>query len=230
MPASATSHHNDTKIYCTVSFQLEKVVEVSTRVFAKTPQTCKLTIQVVTVFASGVVWTIKNPNRDLLFSASVPRKKANIVPWPGTLPTSFTKTRAVLLGGMSKSKQLELSDELLSIVILEYVLELCLLQYPVSTIRAILHAIPNLRACHFARRVFIIWTTGLAAMAGSRGKGKSYGSEKGGGSLSSAWIPRKHSGNRERTPLRRKKKNHRRDQSSSSGSSSRKVASITVAA
>ena len=135
----------------------------------------------ITVFASGVVWTIKNPNRDWLFSASVPRKKANIVPWPGILPTSFTKTRAVLLGKMSRSMQLELSDELLSIVILEYVLELFLLQYPVSTIRAILHAIPNLRACHFARRVFRIWTTGLAAMAGSRGKGKSYGSEKGGG-------------------------------------------------
>ena len=108
----------------------------------------------ITVFASGVFWTIKNPNREWLFAASSPRKKANIVPWPGVLPTSFTKIRAVLTGRMSRSMQLELSDELLSIVILEYVLELFLLYYPVSTIRAILHAIPNLRACHFAPQSF----------------------------------------------------------------------------
>ena len=134
-----------------------------------------------TVFASGVFWTIKNPNREWLVTASSPRKKANIVPWPGVLPTSCIKTRAVLIGRMSRSMQLELSDELLSIVILEYALELFLLHFAVSTIRAILHAIPNLRACHFARRVFREWTVGLAATVGSRGNGKSRGFDKSGG-------------------------------------------------
>ena len=80
-------------------------------------------------------------------------KKLQFIPWPGKLPQSFKQTRGALIGKLVSCRDALVGDALTSIVILELLLELWRLQYPLETLRALIHSIPPSRPIVLARGV-----------------------------------------------------------------------------
>ena len=84
---------------------------------------------------AGLTWSLKNPNRSYFSRRDESVFRSSHVPWPGALPSFFKQLRGVLI-----SKDVAASDAMLpvdaaAVCLLEVVLELMHLQYPLSLIR-----------------------------------------------------------------------------------------------
>ena len=65
--------------------------------------------------------------------------------------------RALLLGRLARARSLYLPRDLQTLVLLEFVLDLHLVGYPYSYLRALIHSIPTLPAATVARRAVRAW-------------------------------------------------------------------------
>ena len=112
----------------------------------------------------------KNLNRKWLYhrvadnGAFVLREKCTLLEWPGRPPMGF----ALLVSGakmrIARARSLGLSEIMSDIWVLEYLLELFLIGYPCTCLRAIDHDLPWSAAAYQVRLVIRIWIL----MAGSK--------------------------------------------------------------
>ena len=123
----------------------------------------------------AVGWSVgvapKNLNRKWLYQAVDPnhdafvlREKCTLLEWPGRPPLGF----AMLVSGakmrIARARSLGLSEIMSAIWVLEYLLELFLIGYPCSCLRAIAHDLPWSAAACQVRWVVRTWIL----MAGSK--------------------------------------------------------------
>ena len=129
----------------------------------------------------GLFWIPRNANRAWIWSPTAPedRPKPVVHPWPGVLATPFGRLRAIILGKCARAYSLDVGTYVESLMILEALLELVLVGYPYSLIRAITHSIPTHPAARLARQAVRAWrpvlvapaTPGDPAMGRGRGRG-----------------------------------------------------------
>ena len=112
----------------------------------------------------------ENPNREWLYRDG-DREKRSIVRWPGRPPGGFSRAYAVLLARLNRSRELELSQLVAAVWVLEGCLEFYRLEYPITFIRALVHALPACQAAQIARQTVRIFQAHLRAM-GRQGQGK----------------------------------------------------------
>ena len=133
-------------------------------------------------------WISRNANRPWIWSPTAPedRPKPIVHPWPGVLAIPFGRLRAIILGKCARAFSLGVGTYVESLVILEALLELVLVGYPYSLIRAVAHSIPAHPAARLARQAVRAWKPVLAATAApsdpamGRGRGKGSSSWKSG--------------------------------------------------
>ena len=117
------------------------------------------------------MWAPKNLNRKWLYQSvdpnhgvSVLREKCTLLEWPGRPPLGF----ALLVSGakmrIARARSLGLSEIMSAIWVLEYLLELFLIGYPCSCLRAIAHDLPWSAVACQVRWVIRTWIL----MAGSK--------------------------------------------------------------
>ena len=113
----------------------------------------------------------KNLNRKWLYQCVnwgdgefIMREKCTVLEWPGRPPMGF----ALLVSGakmrIARARSLGLSEIMSAIWVLEYLLELFLVGYPCTCLRAIAHDLPWSAAACQVRWVIRTWIV----MAGSR--------------------------------------------------------------
>ena len=83
------------------------------------------------VKGAGVVITPKSPNSSWLCSGGTRVKSVHIV-WPGRIPTTFMKLRGHICGLVGRLSSLGFADAAVYIRTLDELLELYMLQYPLS--------------------------------------------------------------------------------------------------
>ena len=116
------------------------------------------------VVQGGLLVLPKNVNRKILLdfgdTGYLDRSgfSSVFIEWPGAMPRGFNMIRSVLLGRISRCKALELGEGILEIYMLETILELYLVRYPLSLIRALIHSLPASSGVVSARRVFRRWS------------------------------------------------------------------------
>ena len=117
----------------------------------------------------------KNLNRKWLYQSAKPgddafvlREKCTLLEWPGRPPMGFALLVSGALMRMARARSLGLSEIMSAIWVLEYLLELFLIGYPFSCLRAIAHDLPWSAAACQVRLIVRTWTV----MAGSKDSSK----------------------------------------------------------
>ena len=100
----------------------------------------------------SLVWTLKNSNRQYLFGDRVAPFVGSFLPWPGALPYRFRQLRGILISKLTACWTARLDVTLTTITILEFVLELLRLGYPLQVSRALTHSLPKWPAAITARQ------------------------------------------------------------------------------
>eukprot|EP00959_Pyramimonas_sp_CCMP1952_P078599 1642839-Pyramimonas_sp.AAC.1 len=75
------------------------------------------------------------------------------------MPRGFNMIRSVLLGRISRCQALEFGEGILEIYMLETILELYLVRYPLTLIRALIHSLPVSSGVVSARRAVRCWSS-----------------------------------------------------------------------
>ena len=83
----------------------------------------------------------KSVNRKWLYDAE-PKGKSSIIPWPGRVPGGFQRLRSIFTARLTRARELQIPVGVTIWWVGELILELHLLGYPVSLIRAITHSLP----------------------------------------------------------------------------------------
>ena len=180
-----------------------------------------------------LAWTLKNSNKGYLFGSPGQILGPSIVAWPGCLPMHFKQLRGLLLNKLFTSWSALLSPTATAIVLLELLLELLRLGYPVSLLRSLVHSIPKWPAVILARRVFRAFHRTLLDVQGTTMlKGRSTAVSRGSGTTGGYGhacfgrdLGREPEASRARVPLKHhktgksKQGSYRRSSSSSSSSS-----------
>ena len=179
------------------------------------------------VVGSGVAWTLKNSNRSYLFGMHAAPFVPAFLPWPGALPYHFKQLRSIMISRLALAWSSQLSVIQSSLCVLELLLELHRLQYPLDLLRALIHSTPKVPAALLARQIFraFLQSVGpLSSKAWKMGKG---GDGRGShGYSSNSQGRRRDTGHREpkresrQDPKKDKKERRPRRRSSSSSSTS----------
>ena len=99
---------------------------------------------------------LANANRPWLYGCAE-RKKFALLPWLGVSAVGFKTLRGILLGRLVRSRQLVDHHQFTCLVMLEMLLELSHLGYPLSYIRALVHSLPPGRETRVVRAVVRLW-------------------------------------------------------------------------
>ena len=101
-----------------------------------------------------LAWTLKNNNRSYLYGVPGQIFVPSLVAWPGCLPMPFKQLRGILVNKLYISWSALLSPPATAIVLLELLLEMLRLGYPMSLLRSLIHSVPKWPAVILARQVF----------------------------------------------------------------------------
>jgi len=104
--------------------------------------------------AAGVSWILKNTNRAFLYGNYSQAFIPSFLPWPGALPCHFKQLRATLIGKTALAWSSQLSTVKAVMCLLEVLLELMYLGYPLDLLRALMHSLPKVPAAYSARQIF----------------------------------------------------------------------------
>ena len=186
-----------------------------------------------------LTWSLKNQNRSFFYQRDNSKFRSNFVAWPGALPLFFKQLRGLFI-----SKDVAATDALVSyeggaVVLLELVLELLSLGYPVSLLRCIVHSLPKSPAALLTRKVVRAYLKLCKIGHGgdSRGDGRKSGGKSGGsngrsgprhsyGGESNSYHAR---GREDRRRTSDPKKSRSSSSSSSSGSSKKRERKLAKA-
>ena len=95
------------------------------------------------VVGQHVAVNIKNPNR---------QQKSHFLPWTGVRKGGLGSIWDVVLGHLARSKMLGLPEQLWAACLLEDVVELVFLEYPLSVIRGLVHSLNCSRVAQICRK------------------------------------------------------------------------------
>ena len=177
----------------------------------------------------------KNTNRAWLYGVGSFEKAATI-PWPGCPPGGFAALRCMFSTRIYRARELGVGWEITGMWLAELILELFLLGYPVSVIRAITHSLPCSPPVQIARKVVRAFQAQLSAqMPVGRGEQSGHGPTRSSRDDQSASAPASGTGREQGAshfrmygqrrapvsgPSSRRHSRRTRDSSSSSSSSS----------
>ncbi len=127
---------------------------------------------------------LKSANRQWLHtfqvSSSTARPHTNLVPWAGCSPAPLHTYRTFVLGRLARAMEIGMGPLGQAVIVLEVVLELFVLQFPLGFLRRLVHSLPCSRGAQLVRRAFREWPSTARAMnydSGHRG-GRSNGGQK----------------------------------------------------
>jgi len=174
-----------------------------------------------------VIMLSKNPNRPWLHGHGE-RVRCSLLPWVGKLPMPFKTIRGGLIGRLARCQALGLTEFMCCHRVLEELLELHLLGYPPSMLRALSHSLPLSPATQAVRAVIRVWgRTRGAAMGGAfDGRHAHKRRDSRHGAMSQPVSGHAHTPQPSRRPLpnesshKERRRSRRRSPSSSSASSS----------
>ena len=101
------------------------------------------------------IWP-KNPNRAWLISGGE-KQRESFCPWMGVLPQPFGTLRATLIGRMARSRQMGLNDSWQAYRVLEDLVELACLDFPLKVLRKLAHSLPASSAALAVRQSVRRW-------------------------------------------------------------------------
>ena len=101
-----------------------------------------------------LTWALKNVNRPYVHLVPGAKLEPTFVAWPGALPMHFRQLRAIFVGKLALAWSSSVRPVLAAIHVLELLLELLRLQYPIPLLRAIVHSLPRWPAAVMARKAF----------------------------------------------------------------------------
>ena len=106
----------------------------------------------VSVHGQALCVIPKNVNRPWLYRGE-PRERCTLGRWPGRPPKGFGNLRSLFLVRVARARDLQLPAALAAVWLGELTLEMFLLGYPVSILRALVHSLPCSLAAQAARRL-----------------------------------------------------------------------------
>ena len=160
------------------------------------------------VHLQRIMFIPKNLNREWLFG-DAPRVRKSILPWPGRPPGGFSRCLDVLRVRLTRSRELGMGPTVTAHWLLEAALEFFILAYPLSFIRALMHALPSCEGSRVARQVFRLWHHQQMSDKGRWGQ-----QQRGGGNGGPSFRPK---GSQAEGEQRRRRRPRRSSSSSSSG-------------
>ena len=182
------------------------------------------------MFISGqsLAWIPKNKNRDFVLFRRACVCEPQFLPWLGKLPIFFKQLRGQFISKSVAGYHGLVGPECTAISLLEMVLELLYLGYPVKVLRSLIHSLPVNTAAILSRRVVRILASQLREMG--KGDGRKSGGGNGGSSNGYGYRGSGNGGSgsgqsyqlrsRDRSDHEKSRKSRKRSSSSSSSASS----------
>ena len=143
------------------------------------------------ICGGDLLWSLKNANRPYVHGVPGSKFVSSVVRWPGSLPMAFQQVRSMFISKIVQGWAAELSPQAAAIVLLEFVLELLRLDFPMSLLRALVHALPKWPETILARRAFRVFaspairsSSSPASMGYGDGRGSGNGQKRNSGSNS----------------------------------------------
>ena len=103
------------------------------------------------VVGQQVAVNLRNPSRPWVHNLG-PQQKSTILPWTGVLKGGFGSIRGFVLGHLARTKMLGLQEQFGVARLLEDVVELVSMEYPLSVIRGLVHSLPCSRVTRFVEK------------------------------------------------------------------------------
>ena len=116
------------------------------------PQPCIWLNFACCIHGNSLKWTLKNTNRQYLYGNRLSPFVPAFLPWPGALPYHFRQLRGMLISKLAMCWAASIDVVLSSFVLIEMLLELLRLGYPLSLARALIHSVPRYPAALLARQ------------------------------------------------------------------------------
>ena len=101
-----------------------------------------------------VHWTLKNTNRPYFQGVPGSSFTPQFIPWPGKIPYHFKQLRGILISKMASGWSANVPMPAVTICLLEVLLELMRLGYPLKLLRSLIHSIPCWPSATLARGIF----------------------------------------------------------------------------
>ena len=108
------------------------------------------------VIGQHVAVNIKNPNRLWVHNRG-PQQKSTFLPWTGVLKGGMGSISSVVLGHLARTKMLGLPEQFGVARLLEDIVELVYMGYPLSVIRGLVHSLPCSRVTQIGRKTVRTW-------------------------------------------------------------------------
>ena len=108
------------------------------------------------VIGQHVAVNIKNPNRSWVHNLG-PQQKSTFLLWTGVLKCGLGSIRGVMLGHLDRTKILGLPEQFGVVRLLEDVVELVYVGYPLSVIRSLVRSLPCSRVAQIGRKTVRTW-------------------------------------------------------------------------
>ena len=108
------------------------------------------------VVGQHVAVNIKNPNRAWVHNRG-PQQKSTFLLWTTILKNRFNSIQNVVLGHLARTKVLGLPEQFGVARLLEDVVELVCMVYPLSVIRGLVHSVPCSRVAQIGRKTVRTW-------------------------------------------------------------------------
>ena len=108
------------------------------------------------VIGQHVAVNVKNPNRSWVHNRG-PQQKSTFLPWTGVLKGGMGSIRGVVLGHFARTKMLGLPEQFGVARLLEDIVELVYMGYPLSVIRGLVHSLPCSRVTQISRKTVRTW-------------------------------------------------------------------------
>ena len=110
-----------------------------------------------------LVVLMKSANRQFAHGISPSRSRPVFLPFLGTLPVGFAALRAVLAGRLSRGMQLKVAPDLISLRMMDDVMELFFLGYPLKLLRSLIFSLLVAVPTQALRAALRAWTRTASA-------------------------------------------------------------------
>ena len=108
------------------------------------------------VIGQHVAVNIKNPNRSWVHNLG-PQQKATFLPWAGVLKGGLGSIRGVALGHLARTKMSGPPEQFWVVRLLEDIVDLVHMEYPLSVIRGLVHSLLCSRVAQIGRKTVRTW-------------------------------------------------------------------------
>ena len=114
----------------------------------------------ITVCGQSLCIVPKNVNRPWLYRGAL-RERCALGHWPGRPPKGFGNLRAMFLVRIARSRELRIDADAAAVWLGELVLEMFILGFPLSVLRALVHSLPCSPAAQAVRRLVRVFSISL---------------------------------------------------------------------